>query len=191
MVRCHQAIIYYLSQCWPDLCLRMALPGTLSYILYLHKPEWINIIVPVRLKCLAHLGRVSHICVMKNSPHFPSGAYKRRKSIYFSYRFGERPTKQCQSKMSLLECSCIELTKNQSLTLRKHWSRCDEFEIIRETRSVGHVALLAVTRAAILVPYGDFPSPKIRQPRDIFMMGIHILMKCGVTWEISLSPNRH
>ena len=49
---------------------------------------------------LTHLGLVSHICVMKNSPHFPSDAYTRRKSLYFSYRSRGRPTKQCQAKMS-------------------------------------------------------------------------------------------
>ena len=49
---------------------------------------------------LTHLGLVSHICVMKNSPHFPSDAYMRRKSLYFSYRSRGRPTKQCQAKMS-------------------------------------------------------------------------------------------
>ena len=43
---------------------------------------------------------MSHICVMKNSPHFPSDACMRRKSLYFSYRSRGRPTKQCQAKMS-------------------------------------------------------------------------------------------
>ena len=42
---------------------------------------------------LTHLGLVSHICVMKNSPHFPSDAYMCRKSLYFSYRYRGRPTK--------------------------------------------------------------------------------------------------
>ena len=51
---------------------------------------------------LTHLGLVSHICVMKNSPHFPSDAYMRHKSLYFSYRFRGRPTKQCQAKMNIL-----------------------------------------------------------------------------------------
>ena len=36
-------------------------------------------------RLLTHLG-VSHICVMKNSPHFPSDTYMHRKSLYFSYR---------------------------------------------------------------------------------------------------------
>ena len=49
---------------------------------------------------LTHLGLVSYICVMKNSPHFPSDAYMRRKSLYFFYRSRGRPTKQCQAKMS-------------------------------------------------------------------------------------------
>ena len=35
---------------------------------------------------LTHLGLVTYICVVKNSPHFPSDAYMRRKSLYFSYR---------------------------------------------------------------------------------------------------------
>ena len=47
-----------------------------------------------------HLGLVSHICVLKNSSHFPSDAYMRHKSLYFSYRPRGRPTKQCQAKMS-------------------------------------------------------------------------------------------
>ena len=33
----------------------------------------------------------------KNSPHFPSDAYMRRKFLYFSYRSRGRPTKQCQA----------------------------------------------------------------------------------------------
>ena len=49
---------------------------------------------------LTHLGLVSHICVVKNSSHFPSDAYMRRKSLYFSYRPRGRPTRQCQAKMS-------------------------------------------------------------------------------------------
>ena len=49
---------------------------------------------------LTHLGLVSHICVTKYSPHFPSDAYMRRKFLYFSYRSRGRPTKQCQAKMS-------------------------------------------------------------------------------------------
>ena len=53
------------------------------------------------LRCaLTHLGLVSHICVMKNSPHFPSDAYMRHKSLYFSYRSRGRPTKQYQAEMS-------------------------------------------------------------------------------------------
>ena len=36
---------------------------------------------------------------MKNSSHFPSDAYMRCKSLYFSYRSRGRPTKQCQAKM--------------------------------------------------------------------------------------------
>ena len=43
---------------------------------------------------------MSHICVMKNSPYFPSDAYMRRKSLYFSNRSRRRPTKQRQAKMS-------------------------------------------------------------------------------------------
>ena len=43
---------------------------------------------------------MSHICDMKISSHFPSGAYMRHKSLYFSYRPRGRPTKQCQAKMS-------------------------------------------------------------------------------------------
>ena len=38
------------------------------------------------LVTLTHLGLVSHICIMKNSPHFPSDTYMHRKSLYFSYR---------------------------------------------------------------------------------------------------------
>ena len=49
---------------------------------------------------LTHLGLVSHICVLKNSSHFPSDAYMRHKSLYFSYRLRGRPTKQCQAKMT-------------------------------------------------------------------------------------------
>ena len=45
-------------------------------------------------KYFTHLGLVSHICVMKNSSHFPSDAYMHCKSIYFSYRPWGRPTKQ-------------------------------------------------------------------------------------------------
>ena len=48
---------------------------------------------------LTHLGLVSHICIMKNSPHFPSDAYMRPKSLYFSYRSRGWPTKQCQAKI--------------------------------------------------------------------------------------------
>ena len=44
---------------------------------------------------------MSHICVVKNSPHFPSDAYMRRKSLYFSYSPRGRPRKQCQAKMSI------------------------------------------------------------------------------------------
>ena len=51
-------------------------------------------------RCLTHLGLVSHICVPKNSSHFPSDAYMRHKSLYFSYRPRGRPIKQCQAKMS-------------------------------------------------------------------------------------------
>ena len=47
-----------------------------------------------------HLGLVSHICVVKNSSHFPSDAYMRRKSLYFSYSPRGRPKKQCQAKMT-------------------------------------------------------------------------------------------
>ena len=48
---------------------------------------------------------------MKNSPHFPSDAYMRRKSLYFSYRSRGRPTKQCQAKMrgSLLALAAVAL----------------------------------------------------------------------------------
>ena len=49
---------------------------------------------------LTHLGLVSHICVMKNSPHFPSDAYMRHTSFYFSYRSRGRPTKQRPARMS-------------------------------------------------------------------------------------------
>ena len=49
---------------------------------------------------LTHLGLVSHICVVKNSSHFPSDAYMRRKFLYFSYSPRGRPRKQCQAKMS-------------------------------------------------------------------------------------------
>ena len=48
---------------------------------------------------LTHLGLVSHIYVMKNSSHFPSDAYMRRKSLYFSYRPRGRPTKLCEAKI--------------------------------------------------------------------------------------------
>ena len=37
-----------------------------------------------RWKCnyvVTHLGLVSHTCVVKNSSHFPGGAYMRRKSM--------------------------------------------------------------------------------------------------------------
>ena len=55
-----------------------------------------------------HLGLVSHICVMKNSSHFPSDAYMRRKSLYFSYSPRGRPRKQCQAKMSFkLVWKCV------------------------------------------------------------------------------------
>ena len=48
-----------------------------------------------RTVVLTHLGLVSHICVLKNSSHFPSDAYMRHKSLYISYRPRGRPTKQC------------------------------------------------------------------------------------------------
>ena len=55
---------------------------------------------------LTHLGLVSHICVMKNSPHFPSDAYMHRKSLYFSYRSRGRPTKQVSGQDGLVQdCS--------------------------------------------------------------------------------------
>ena len=49
---------------------------------------------------LTHLGLVSHICVIKNNPHFHSNAYVRGKSLYLSYRPRGIPTKQCQAIMS-------------------------------------------------------------------------------------------
>ena len=49
---------------------------------------------------LTHFGLVSHISVMKNSSHFLSDAFMRRKSLYPSKRPRGRPTKQCQAKMS-------------------------------------------------------------------------------------------
>ena len=64
---------------------------------------------------LTHLGLESHICVMKNSPHFPSDAYMRRKSLYFSYRSRGRPTKQCQAKMSFNRVAGMMTSSNQNI----------------------------------------------------------------------------
>ena len=41
---------------------------------------------------------MSHICDMKISSHFPSDAYMRHKSLFFSYRPRGRPKKPCQAK---------------------------------------------------------------------------------------------
>ena len=81
---------------------------------------------------LTHLGLVSHICVLKNSSHFPSDAYMRHKSLYFTYRPRGRPTKQCQAKMSLMflvsSCSCLRSiywSQVLSWEWRCSWSSAD------------------------------------------------------------------
>ena len=68
---------------------------------------------------ISHLGLVSHICVMKNSLHFPSEAYLRRKSLYFPYRSRGRPTKQFQAKVRYT-CTC-SWTHVYTLMLTTKW----------------------------------------------------------------------
>ena len=96
------ALVQVMAWCWPgDKPLYEPMMVRLLKHICITWPLWVkDICTSHSTQILTHLGLVSHICDMKNSSHFPSDAYMRHKSLYFSYRPRGRPTKQCQAKMS-------------------------------------------------------------------------------------------